>query len=869
PTLNYNGPDSFTYTVRDSNNQLSNVATVSITVTPVNDAPTANNDNAVTNQDVPVIINILANDTDPDSPIDPSSVVIVTPPANGTTSINPVTGAVTYTPNPGFTGTNTFTYTVKDTAGATSNIATVTIRVNNPPIAVNDTATTPEDVPVAINILANDTDTDGTLVPSSVTIITGPLHGTLVVNPSTGVVTYTPNQNYNGADSFTYTVRDNDGAESNVATVSITILAVNDPPVAVDDPTTTDIGAPVVIDVLANDTDVDGTLVPSSVTIVSGPTNGTATINPVTGAITYTPNPGFVGGDLIVYTVKDNLGATSNQANVPIRVGLPSVIAGKVFLDTNNNGVQDVGEAGIVGVSLTLLKTDGPITFVRNTVTGADGSYSFIDLIPGTYTLVQSQPGVFLDGIETPAPGVPVGSITNDQFIDIQLGSGVNAVGFNFAERGLKAEFLASYQGARVFLASGMGGTLDIFAEPAAGLSLAAGDIWISLDGGYSGPLKFLATPSGGTASLTLYDSNLNAVASSVPGSGAASFTYQGTTGSPYFLRVSGTSTNVEVSALDPTPDPVNVAPVLPPIGNQTVQPGQTLSFIAKATDANAGDKLTYALAGTIPAGASIDPVTGKFTWAAPANFQGSVSFTIVVMDKGSPVMSDWETFDVVAGQVTTPGITAADANAFVRSLYVDLLGRNADSGGLNQHVQRLLAGTSRQEIVASFVNSTEYLGRVVDGMYTKYLRRTADAAGRSSWIAAMSAGTTATDVAIAFLSSSEYASRHVSNAAFVDGLYRDVLGRAPDAGGYNSNVTKLQSGGSRAALAKFFLTSGERVDQVIAEQYGKVLGRAVDPTGKLSFAAALAGSLDAADELATALASSQEYLAKAIRKFR
>lgn len=871
PNLDYNGPDSFTYRVRDDKDQLSNVATVSITVTPENDGPVARPDNALTQLDQPVVINVLANDTDPDNDIDPTTVTIVAPPSNGAVVVNPVTGAVTYTPNAGFTGTDTFTYTVDDLTGLTSNEAVVTVRVNAPPVANNDVAVTPEDFSVNINILANDTDSDGTLVPSSVAIVTGPANGTLIVNPTNGVVTYTPNPDYFGADSFTYTVRDNDGAVSNVATVNITILSVNDPPVAVDDFATTDVNAPVTIDVLANDFDIDGTLEPSTVTIITGPTHGVATVNPVTGEINYTPNAGFAGGDLIVYIVQDDEGGVSNQASVVIRVGQPASLSGVVYLDSNNNGVMDGGEIGLTGVGLTLLKTDGPITFVLNTTTAADGSYSFVDLFPGTYTLVQTQPGIFLDGKDTPAPGIPVGTIGNDQFIGIQLGSGVSADGFNFGERGVRAEFLSSYLGARVFLASASrDGGLSIVGQPVEALNLAAGDIWLSIDGGWTGLLEFASTPQGGTAGMTLYNNNLQPVASAVPTSGSAKFSYTGTTGTSYFLRISGTSSNVSVTAVDPTPAPVNLAPSLPPIADRTLQPGQTTSFIVKATDANPGDKLGYFLAGNAPNGAKIDAQTGHFTWTAPANFAGSVTVTIVVRDDGSPTLSDYKTFTITAGQTTsTPKLSAAEANSFVRSLYVDLLGRGADAGGLNAHVQRMLAGASREEIVAAFTTSTEYLGRVVDGMYSKYLHRRADAGGRAYWIASMQAGATQNDVALAMINSVEYVMRRTSNAAFVDGLYRDILGRAPDAAGMSVHLTSLQGGASRTTVTKAFLSSKEYVDRVIAEQFGKLLERRVDAMGQQWYGTMLASSLTAADDLAASLLGSQEYLSKAMRKFR
>ncbi len=102
--------------------------------------------------------------------------------------------------------------------------------VNDPPVTVNDAATTPEDTPVVITVLTNDYDVDGVLVPATVAKVTDPGHGTAVVNTSTGEITYTPSVDYNGADSLTYHVHDDSNAVSNTATVNITVTAVNDAP---------------------------------------------------------------------------------------------------------------------------------------------------------------------------------------------------------------------------------------------------------------------------------------------------------------------------------------------------------------------------------------------------------------------------------------------------------------------------------------------------------------------------------------------------------------------------------------------------------------------------------------------------------------
>ena len=144
-------------------------------------------------------------------------------------------GTITYTPNANWFGTDTYTYQVCDDDGACDQ-ATVTITVadvNDPPVAVDDTDSTPEDTPVTTDVLANDSDVDGTLDTASLVIITPPANGTVTVNAD-GTITYTPNANWFGTDTYTYEICDDDGA-CDQATVTITVADVNDPPVAVDD----------------------------------------------------------------------------------------------------------------------------------------------------------------------------------------------------------------------------------------------------------------------------------------------------------------------------------------------------------------------------------------------------------------------------------------------------------------------------------------------------------------------------------------------------------------------------------------------------------------------------------------------------------
>jgi Ca2+-binding RTX toxin-like protein len=151
---------------------------------------------------------------------------------NGTLALNS-DGSFTYTPNANFSGSDSFTYKTKDPDNAESNVATVSITVNavnDAPVAKDDSATTDEDNTTDIDVITNDTDVDNATSDLSVLSFTQPSHGTVTQNAD-GTLKYTPAADYNGSDSFTYMAKDPDNAESNVATVSITVNAVNDTPI--------------------------------------------------------------------------------------------------------------------------------------------------------------------------------------------------------------------------------------------------------------------------------------------------------------------------------------------------------------------------------------------------------------------------------------------------------------------------------------------------------------------------------------------------------------------------------------------------------------------------------------------------------------
>jgi len=315
PDENFFGRDSLTYTVADNDTEASNLAYVRILTLDVNDPPIAQGDTAETIEDTPIQISVLDNDFDIDGELNPASIVIVNPPVNGEATI--IQGEISYDPDENFFGRDSLTYTVADNDTEASNPAYVrilTIGVNDPPIAQDDTTETMEDTAIQILVLTNDSDIDGELNPASIVIVNPPVSGEAIIVE--GGINYRPDENFFGRDSLTYTVADDDTDISNLAYVRILTVSVNDPPFAGDDEIITPEDNPVQIDILENDDDVDGELDSESIVIVNQPVNGQATI--AQGEISYDPDENFFGQDSLTYTVADNDGVSSNSATVRV-----------------------------------------------------------------------------------------------------------------------------------------------------------------------------------------------------------------------------------------------------------------------------------------------------------------------------------------------------------------------------------------------------------------------------------------------------------------------------------------------------------------------------------------------------------------------
>ncbi|MGV0795174.1 Ig-like domain-containing protein [Mycolicibacterium sp. XJ1819] len=408
PDADYHGTDTFTYTVTDGRGGY-DVGTVTITVTPVNDAPVARNDSYTVAEDttlnVPAASGVLAGDTD----VDGDTLVVTghTQPANGTVIVSS-NGALSYTPDADFHGTDTFSYTISDGNGGTDS-ATVTITVtpvNDAPVARDDSYTVAEDttlnVPAAGGVLAGDTDVDGDTL--TVTGHTQPANGTVTVSAN-GALTYTPDADYHGTDTFSYTISDGNGGTDS-ATVTITVTPVNDAPVARDDSYTVRGGTSLLVSasngVLAGDTDVDG----DTLTVISHtqPANGTVTVS-ANGALSYTPNTGYDGIDTFTYTISDGNGGTdSATVTITVTPGVTAPVAGGDSFSTDEE----------VPVTRTLPGSgaDGQTLTYEITVPPANGTISDFDPATGTYTYT---PATDYYGTDTIRYTVTAGGLTSNE----------------------------------------------------------------------------------------------------------------------------------------------------------------------------------------------------------------------------------------------------------------------------------------------------------------------------------------------------------------------------------------------------------------------------------------------------------------------
>lgn len=399
-----------TYTVSDGSGDPVNgtrESTLDITVTPVVDIEP---DTSSTLVNTPVTIPVLGNDTfEGTSPV----VTDTTPPANGSVMVNS-DGTITYTPSPGFTGTDTFTYTV--TSGGVTETTTVTVEVyNDPPAPQPDRVVTREDTPARGNVLANDGEPDGHPLTVTEFTVNGRTYtaGSTVNIPGAGSFTLRPDGSYTfvpvpdwhgNVPTITYTVSDGTGAVNHSASSELRITVTPVPDIE-PDKTSTEEGKPVTIPVLDND-NFEGK---PKITGTTPPANGTVTINP-DGTITYTPNPGFTGTDTFTYTVTS--GGVKETATVTVQV-LPGKAQGLVGLPPDRlDGAsgpsafphgpasgRHTPDAWISGLPRAGLGVE-PVTYVHEAVVAAQTEREFAGDSQATGRIDMARP--YNSGVQVP-----------------------------------------------------------------------------------------------------------------------------------------------------------------------------------------------------------------------------------------------------------------------------------------------------------------------------------------------------------------------------------------------------------------------------------------------------------------------------------
>ncbi|EOV9227066.1 tandem-95 repeat protein [Vibrio parahaemolyticus] len=665
PNDNYHGTDSFTYIVTSGG--VSESTTVSVDVTPVNDAPVAKDDTAITDEDTPVTIDVLPNDTDidgdklsiqsasvpetqgkveivdgklvftpaenfhgdaeitytitdgaltdqatvnvtvnavNDTPVVESSIADQTlaedftpytidlntafsdvdnvdgeltfsVSGNSNIQVAIVNGIATFTPTADWNGSETLTFTATDPSGES---ISQTVNFTVAPVAdiVADKATVVEDTSTVIKVLGNDTfEGDGKVV--SLDTNNGPANGTVSVNPD-GSVTYTPNDNYHGADSFTYIVTS--GGVSESTTVNVDVTPVNDAPVAKDDIATTQEDTAVTIDVLPNDSDVDGDKL--SIQSASVP-EAQGKVEIVDGKLVFTPAENFHGDAEITYTVTD--GALTDQATVNVTV----------------NAVNDTPVVESNLADQTLAEDFTTYTIDLNT------AFSDVDNVDGELTFSVSGNSNVLVSIEN---GIATISPTADW-------NGSETLTFTATDpSGESVSQTVDFTVAPVVDIEA--DSADVVEDTPTIINVLGNDTFegkdkvVSLDAENGPKNGTVIVNNDGTVTYTPDDNYV----------GKDTFTYVVTSGGV------SESTTVEVNVT-----PVNDAPVAKDdIATTQEDTAVTIDVLPNDTDAD-GDKLSIESASVPKEQGTVEVVDGKLVFTPAENFNGDAEITYTVTD--------------------------------------------------------------------------------------------------------------------------------------------------------------------------------------------------------------------------------------------
>lgn len=679
--LTLTGPGTCMVTASQAGNDQFYAAsdvTRSFTITA---APVAGDDAYNTNEDTVVSRNapgVMGNDGD----LDTSSLtaILVTGPSHGSLAFEP-DGSFVYTPSPDYNGPDSFTYKVSDGV-LESNVATVQIAVNamnDAPVANNDTYFTEEDTPLKVSpgVLANDNDID--LTPLSAIVVTNPGHGSVDL-AADGSFVYTPATNFHGTDWFEYKANDGE-TDSNVATVTIKVMPVNDVIAAVNDKYSTDEDTGLTVTaaqgVLANESDIDavGGL---TVNLVAPPGNGTVSLNG-DGSFSYWPNADFNGNDTFEYQVNDN-GELSNVAMVHIVV----------------RPVNDAPSFDPVA-NLEVGEDSGARTV---TVTGVvPGPFNERTLQTASLSAVSSNPAIVpnptISGTETsrslsftPAPDA-FGDVTiTVTASDGQPLDGTSSSEFMISVKPVNDKPVASGQ----LVAVNEDATVDI--------TLSASDVDSrDLTFGIGSPGHGSLTMIAGLSCADNGGGSLCTVAMKyVPApnyNGPDSFTF---TASDATMTSDPATVSIIVVAVNDAPVATNDSYAT---DEDTVLNGS--SVLAHDTDVDVGDSMTAVLfAGTSHGGLELNG-DGTFAYTPAANYYGPDSFTYRVRDAGG-LLSNVATVSIEVRSVNDVPVIqtlAATPDSILENDTATLSGSFADPDVIDGHTVTINWGDGTLQAVS------------------------------------------------------------------------------------------------------------------------------------------------------------------------
>jgi cadherin-like protein/Big-like domain-containing protein/transglutaminase superfamily protein len=377
PDPDYDGSDAFSFVASDGE-ASSAPATVSITVTPVNDPPVARDQAVVTDEDTPFSGVLVASDVD--SPV--LTYAIADPPAHGTVTLDGASGAFTYQPARDYNGPDGFTFVAIDgeASSAPSTISITINPVNDPPVAQDQVLQLDEDSTLAGVLVATDVDSP-TLTYA---LILPPHHGKISLDRASGAFVYRPEPRFAGPDWFAFVASDGQ-ALSRPGKVSITVRPINNVPIAEDQILTVGAGGTIVGRIDATDADNDSL----SYQLASLPTSGTLDFDPATNLFTYTPAPGYVGNDAFQFTASDG-SSTSAPGTVSISVtGIAP--AGPRIIGQSRRTTATLGGTAALSLAVTgtapfrfqwwkngqpVAQTDSPL-YVTDPLTRADNGACF------------------------------------------------------------------------------------------------------------------------------------------------------------------------------------------------------------------------------------------------------------------------------------------------------------------------------------------------------------------------------------------------------------------------------------------------------------------------------------------------------------